>query len=115
MVPIFKIDTIRCQTMSTLRGENCFTTATSLRLRLWFKNIGFINKDGCWSGHNFIFSNLKKYELPYNFKKANKYLEVRIHPVGAVVKKVIMRGENLSETFSSLTRTGICLSKLVIP
>ena len=39
-------------------------------------------------------SNGKKSELPYKRFKANEYSEVRIQPVGAVVKKVIMWGNS---------------------
>ncbi len=47
-----------------------------------------------WSGHNFILSNEKKSDLPLRSFDANKFSEVRIQPVGAVVKKVIMRGDS---------------------
>ena len=55
--------------------------------------IGFICAPGSdWFGANFILSNEKKSDLPLNF--FGSYQEVRIKPVGAVVRRVIMFGNH---------------------
>lgn len=54
--------------------------------------IGFVQKPNRWNGCNVIMSNGVQSKLPLNEDGGKNYFEVRIHPAGSIVKKVIMRG-----------------------